>query len=72
MTTLSSEVLAAVQCSASPGAQQKSVGRAVCPDAYDEVEVDGLRALGRTAVYEHQLRRTVLLVVRRLLDTDLR
>jgi len=31
MMTLSSDVLAAVQASPSPGAQQKSVGRAVCP-----------------------------------------
>lgn len=32
MTILSSDTLAAVQFSASPGAQQRSVGRAVCPE----------------------------------------
>ena len=71
MTILSSEVLAAVQFSSTPGAQQKSVGRAVCPTKLGQIDRRH-NSSPRTAVDEEQLRRPVLLVVWSLLCADLR
>jgi len=61
MTILSSDTLAAVQFSASPGAQQRSVGRAVCPGSqcvllYTKVYIFGKAHLrGRKVTRVHRL-----------------
>lgn len=58
MTTLSSDVLDTVQFSSSPGAQQKSVGRAVCPESPLEVPftlTDKTYLHGRRGVPEGRL-----------------
>lgn len=72
MIMLSSDVLLAVQLSSAPGAQQKSVGRAVWPVKDHEGVGDTTSALSeRTSVNEKELGGTVLLVIGRLLNANL-
>ncbi|KAF8832772.1 hypothetical protein HHX47_DHR1002077 [Lentinula edodes] len=64
MTTLSSDALAAVQFSISSGAQQKSVGRAVCPT--HALDIRGMRKkkkTSHTSVNEKQFRWSILLII---------
>lgn len=73
MRILSSEVLLAVHASASPGAQQKSVGRAVCPNMrYQQPSSLCGGCQRHTSVHEHEFWRPVFLLIGCLLDTDLR
>jgi hypothetical protein len=76
MRTLSSDTLEMCHASPSPGAQEKSAGRAVCPLSEPEqtsTVSDGevVYVYMRTSVHEQQLWRTILRIVGSLLDTNL-